>query len=354
MKLYKKYILFDLLKVNLLLWFLFFTFYFLVDFFDKLGEFLNFKKPFYLFLEYLFWKGLVNIYEFFPFACGLSGVLLLLWLSRTGELLAFFSLGFSKKTLFFLINIVILIVGVLGGLIIIFLFPKAVFLSDYTWDYRIVQKKKQYLIFKEQIFLRGLDYYLIAKPLEPKGEYLQDILIIFLDKENPKNIIWAKEGYYQNKKWILKEGIVQKVEDNFYPRIFERLSFEFPFKPDTLVIVEKPLKFLSIDELLKRKEYLKKVGRPYGEILAEMFLKMVYPFIPFCLSLFPTFIFFKNYIPSYIINPFLKALFIYFILLVIFLFLEILLRKGMIFSGFILMGYVIVNFLGFFLILKRT
>lgn len=354
MKLYKKYVLFDLLKVNLLLWFLFFVFYFLVDFFDKLGEFLSFKKPFYLFLEYLFWKSLVNIYEFFPFACGLSGILLLLWLARTGELLAFFSLGFSKKSLISLIIIGILILGIFGGFIIIFVFPKAAFLNVYTWDFKIAERKKQYLVFKEQIFLRGLDYYLIAKPLEPKGEYLQDILIVFLENENPKNIVWAKEGYYQNNKWILKEVILQKLEDNFYPKIFKESSFKFPFKPDTLVIVEKPLKFLSIKELFKRMKYLKKVGRPYQDILAEMFLKVIYPFIPFFLSFFPCFIFLKNYIPSHIVRPFLKSLFSFFILLVIFLFLEILLRKGIIFSGLILFSFMLINFSGFLLILRRA
>ena len=354
MNLYQRYILVDLLKVNLLLLFIFSSFYFLIDFFNKLGDFLVFKKPFYLFLIYIFWKIWVNIYEFFPFVCGFSGILLLLWLNRTGELLAFFSLGFSKRELISLISKGILFFSLLGGLIINIIFPKAAYLSLYTWDYKIAERREQYLIFNEQIFLRGSDFYLIAKPLEPQGEYLQDILIVFLEQEEPKEIIWAKEGYYKSKKWYLKDVIKQKVEQKFSPNFFKNFKPKLSLKPDTLVIVEKPLKFLSFSELFERFKFLKKVNRPYNDVLAEMFLKIIYPFLPIFLGIFPMVIFMNNYAPSQVVNPFLKSLILFFILLIIFFLLQAFLRKGILEAGFILLILILGSFLSFKVILRKS
>lgn len=353
MKVYKKYLLADLIKINLLLLFIFLSFYFLVDFFEKLGEFLSFKKPLYLFLTYIFWKSLANLYEIFPYVCGLSGILLLLWFTRTRELLAFFSLGFSKGEIIGLIGKGIFFFALIGGIIINNIFPKAAFLSLYTWDYRIAEKREQYLIFNEQIFIRSSDFYLIAKPLEPKGEYLQDILIVFVNKEEPKKIIWAKEGFYKSGKWFLKEVIIQEDIKIFSPEFFKNLEADFSLKPEILVVVEKPLKFLSMEELLKRYKFLKMVNRPYEEVLAEIFLKVIYIFIPLFLGLFPMVTFVNNYAPNQIIVPFLKSSILYFVLLTLYLFLQALLRKGIFSAGILLFLLFLISIFGFLLILLK-
>lgn len=353
MKIYKKYILSDLVKVNFLLLFIFSSFYFLIDFFDKLGEFLSFKKPFYLFLTYIFWKTLANLYEFFSFVCGFSGIILLLWLARTGELLAFFSLGFSKKELLGFIGKGIFLFGLLGGILLNIIFPKAAFLSLYTWDYKIAEKREQYLIFNEEIFIRGADFYLIAKPLEPKGEYLKDILIVFLEKEEPNKVIWAEEGYYKSKKWIFKNVIVQNRDKNFYPKFLRVLETEPPFSPETLVLVEKPLKFQSLKELIERYRFLKMVERPYNEVISEIFLKIIYVFVPLFLGLIPMMLFLNSYSPSHIAMPFLKGLVMYFVLLTTYLLLQALLRKGFLLAGGILSIFVLSSFFIFIVVLKN-
>ncbi len=341
MKVYERYILSDLLKINCLLLFIFFSFYLLIDFFEKLGAFLSFKKPFYLFLTYIFWKSLVNLYEIFPFVCGFSGIILLLWLVRTGEFIAFLSLGFSKNEIISLIGKGILFFGMVIGILLNIIFPKAAFLSLYTWDYKIAEKREQYLIFNKQIFIRGADFYLVAKPLEPKGEYLGDILIVFLKGENLNKVIWAKKGYYKGKNWILKDVIIQKKEENFSPKFFKTLKTKLSFTPKTLVLVEKPLNFLSLGELIERYKFLRMVNRPYSEVIAEIFLKIVYIFLPLFFSLFSMMKFVEDYTPARIAGPFLKGLMVYFSALTIYLFLQAFLRKGVILAD-VLLGICIV------------
>jgi lipopolysaccharide export system permease protein len=344
---YQKYLLQDLFKINLLLLFIFIVVCILIDIFERLGSFLKFKKPFYLFLTYIFWKIGVHIYEIFPFVSGLAGILVLLWLSRNNELVAFLSLGFSKKELLKELGKGILLISFLAGVVLNIIFPKAAYFTLYTWDYKIKETKKQYLIFNTQIFFAGANYYLVAQPLEPKGEYLKDILIVFLKKDEPEKVIWAEEAYYINKKWDLKDVVIQKKENNFAPEIFEDLRIKLPFKPNTLVIVEKPIKFLSFPELIERFKFLKRVGRPYNEVLAEIFLKIIYLFLPFILSFFPMWIYLENYAPRKTMNPFIKGIVLFFIFLLCFLLLQTLLRKGILVAGFILVIW-IVGFLCFY------
>ncbi|WP_038057784.1 LptF/LptG family permease [Thermodesulfobacterium hydrogeniphilum] len=353
-RLFQKYILIDLLKIIALLVFIFGGFYILIDFFEKLGDFLKFKKPFYLFLSYIFWKLWVNIYEIYPFIIGLSGIFCLLWLNRTNELLAFLSLGFSKKEILRELSKGLLIISILGGLILNLIFPKAAFMSLYTWDYKIESQKKQYLIFDRDIFFAGNNYYLIAKPLEPKGEYLKNIILVFLDKEDPKEIWWIDSGYYIDKTWVLSGVIIQKKELGFKPEFFTNIKTKLPFKPSTLVTVEKPIEFLSFSELIKRYRFLKKVKRPYDDILAEIFLKIFYLFLPFILGFLPMHVYLEEFAPSKMLTCFSKSLSLYFIFLCLFLLLQTFLRKGFLFASIILIIWSIIIFVFFIFSLKKN
>ncbi len=58
-------------------------------------------------------------------------------------------------------------------------------------------------------------------------------------------------------------------------------------------------------------------------------------------------IFMNNYTPSQVVNPFLKSLILFFILLTTFLFLQAFLRKGILEAGFILLILILGNFFKF-------
>ncbi len=354
-RLFQKYLFTDLLKVTFLLLLIFSSFYILIDFFEKLGNFLRFHKPFYLFLYYIFWKFWIDLYQVYPFVIGLSGIFCLLWLNRTNELLGFLSLGFSKKEILREFGKNILIISLLGGLILILIFPKAAFMSLYIWNNKIEAKKKQFLIFDKDIFFPGKNYYLIAKPLEPKGEYLKDIILVFLDKEDkPKEIWWIGKGYYYNHKWHLSNVIIQKKNKDFKPEIFAKLKKRFSFRPSTLVIVEKPLEFLSFSELIKRYKFLKKIKRPYNEIIGELFLRIFYIFLPFFLAILPIYVYLEDFAPSKMFSCFRKSFIVYFLFLCLFLLLETYLRKGYLLAGVILILWGIGIFLFFILSFKKN
>ena len=345
-KTYQKYIIKELFKISLFLLCLFSAFYVMIDFFEKLGDFLKYKKPIYLFIIYIFWKLWVILYQIYPFVLALSALVTVFLLSKNNELIAFLSLGFRKREISRVFGSGLLILSLLGGIVLNVIFPKAAYKSLYTWNYKIRHYKKQYLIFNKQIFFVGPDYYLIARPLEPKGEYLGDIKLVFVKGEEPSKIIWARQGYYIGKhKWKLLNVSIQKKENMFKPQIYSVWEGNLPFIPRTLVVVEKPIEFLSFKGLLERYKFLKKVHRPYIQVLAEMILKVYYVFAGFIIGFFPVYIFLREYAPKRKGTIFLRSIMHFFMLLVLFLLLETLFRKGIIFAGIGIGMWIIANLL---------
>lgn len=354
MKVFKKFVWLELTKVSGLLLLIFTVFYWLGEFFDKLGSFLGYKKPLILFLVYIFWKTWSNLYEFFPWVLGFCPVLVLLWWAKTNELIAFLSLGISKEELIKELGKALFFMSFLGTLGLNLIFPYATFQAFYTWDYKISEKKEIYLIFKDILYLPGKDFFLVAKPLDFQGEFLEDVIIVFLEKEIPFEVIWAKRAFYRDGNWHLQELIIQKKENHFFPEKFSYWEGSLPFTPEKLVITEKSIKFMSLRELYEKIKVLREVKRPYNEIIGEMFWRLVYFLIPLTLSNWSMWFFFKNFFPSQISLPFLKSLVLYFLSLFILLFFQTLVKKGWILVIVLFFLFLLISNLIFYVVLRKS
>ena len=348
MKVRQKFIYQEFFRFFALVFFLFGAFTLIIDFFEKFPSFLSFKKPFILFISYLFWKSWIELYQFFPFILGLSALLQMFWWSRNRELIAFLSLGFSKSEVLGEFLKIYALFSLLAGVILSFIFPRAVFNAIYIWDYQMTGKRAKYLVFKKEILFQGKDFFLVATPLEPGGEYLKNIALLFfkdLNDPSPQKVIWADKGWYENGKWLLKGVTLQEVKKGFYPKRFKTLKVELPFKPYTLVVVEKSLHFLSFKELYQRLLFLKKVKRPCRLVIAEIFLRLMYIFWPLCLVYFPLIYYFEHFKPDHFAGEFLKSFFLFFLFTIWLMFLQTFVRKGELWAGFLLL--LTISWIGF-------
>ncbi len=348
MKVRQKFLYQEFFRFSGLLFFLFGAFTLIIDFFEKFPRFLSLKKPLILFLSYLFWKAWIDLYQLFPFVLALSALLQIFWWSRNRELIAFLSLGFSKKEVLGEMLKVYALVSLIGGVFLTFVFPRAVFNAIYIWDYQMTGKRASYLVFKKEILFQGKNFFLVATPLEPGGEYLKNMVIVFfknLEDPSPQEIIWAEEGWYEGKGWILKKVVLQTAKKNFRPKRLSTLKIALPFNPHTLVVVEKSLHFLSLKELYQRLIFLKRVKRPFSSVIAEIFLRLMYLFWPLTLIYFPLVYYFENFKPDHFSEEFFKSFLLFFLLAMWLMFLQTFVRKGELWAGFLL--FLTISWIGF-------
>jgi len=299
----------EYLKTFLLLLLLFLFFFLVIDFFERLPPFLKAKKPLIYLLEYFFWKIPLNLYQFYPFVLPLASLLSLFFLSRTRELLALISLGFPRREIYQKYLLILLILSLPLGLLLNYLAPRAYFKALYTWDTKIEGRQAQHLIFKETLFFEGKDFLLIATPLEPKGEYLADLTLIFLEEETPKTLFWAKRAIYQGDNlWQLEEAVLQEKKEEFKPRLYKVWQGKLPLRPKTYVVVEKSVKFASLKELKERYHFLRKVGKPVLEVLSELLNRFISLLGAFLLGTLPLYLYLKTFAPHQMGASLLKGL----------------------------------------------
>jgi len=298
MKVSTKFLFKELLKINLFLLPIAFIFFNVIDFFERYATFSVYRKPFIIFLEYLFWKGIVNFYQVFPYLLAFSTILNMFYLTRTKELLALLSLGYSKRTISKTLLLFLFLLNFFFGILLNYISPIAFQNAVDVWERKVLGKKKELVFLKEKLFFEGENYFLIAQPLEPNAEYLGDVLYLTIDQKGEiEEIIWAGTMLYSNGSWILEELVVQKRSENFVPKKFDKQERLLPFNPSTLVVAEKTLKFLTIKELYQRLEFLSKIGKSTKEVILEFLFRFYYLFAGFLIGLWCIHIYLKFYSP---------------------------------------------------------
>jgi len=298
MKVSTKFLFKELLKINLFLLPIAFIFFNVIDFFERYSTFSVYRKPFIIFLEYLFWKGIVNFYQVFPYLLAFSTILTMFYLTRTKELLALLSLGYSRRTVYKILFLSVFLFNFFSGILLNYISPLAFQNAVDVWERKVLGKKKELVFLKKKLFFEGENYFLIARPLEPNAEYLGDVLYLTIDQKGEiEEIIWAETMLYSNGSWILEKPIVQKRSENFVPKKFDKQERSLPFNPSTLVVTEKTLKFLTIEELYQRLQYLSKVGKSTKEVMLEFMFRFYYLFVSFFISLWCIHIYLKFYSP---------------------------------------------------------
>jgi lipopolysaccharide export system permease protein len=101
------------------------------------------------------------------------------------------------------------------------------------------------------------------------------------EQGKPQFIIWAKEASYQGGKWIFKEGLYKRQEENFVPRWFQKETLSLEFSPDTVLVVKRIPRTQHLKELWTQRSFLKKAGlstrAPDGEMAYRLFYPLAAP-----------------------------------------------------------------------------
>lgn len=298
MKVSTKFLFKEFLKINFFILSITFIFFNVIDFFERYSTFSVSKKPFIIFLEYLLWKDIVNLYQVFPYLLAFSTILTMFYLTRTKELLALLSLGYSRRNMSKILFLSAFLINFFLGILLNYISPLAFQNAVDVWERKVLGKKKELVFLKNKLFFEGENYFLIAHPLEPNAEYLGDVLYLTIGQNGEiEEVIWAGTMLYSNGSWLLEKLIVQKRTENFIPKKLDKQERYLPFSPSTLVVTEKTLKFLTIEELYQRLQFLSKIGKSTKEVKLEFLFRFYYLFAGFFISLWCIYIYLQTYSP---------------------------------------------------------
>jgi lipopolysaccharide export system permease protein len=282
MKVLSKYLATEFLKLLFLCQIIFLSIYLIVDFVQKIDNFIEAQAPVGIMLAYFVYKTPLIFIQMLPPATLISVIILFSLLKKRNELTAMKACGLNM----FKVVQPIIVTGIMIS-ISLFLFSEIVVpysSSRFNEIWEIEVEKRDWTQFygMNQIWykgsgtiywMRGFDY--PNRTMQRPTFYFFDDSFHLVERIDGQRAIW-EEG-----KWKIEEGIIQRASDegNYRPTKFTDLYLVLEATPETFVKRERDPEEMSYWQL---KRYARRVlmeGYDNTRYLVDMNFKIAFPFI---------------------------------------------------------------------------
>ncbi len=259
---------------------LFFIFIALLLFFVGLDYVLNVKNlPNSANLQtlYIMYKSFYAADLLLPISIIFAMIATKIQLIRSNELVAIYSLGYSKKEvlkpLFFTSLFIVLL---------------SIFLhtTPFSYAYQNAENIRKYGVISNSttnLFFKYNDSYIFFKKLFPIQKKANDIRIFEVSNQRLKKIIKAKEANFINNSWKIKNAtIIENLNQKIDIKKNQNLTLLKGFKPKILDSVYEGKTSFSIVDALYAIKLLKEQKIDIKKIKAALYAQIFYPlFAPF-------------------------------------------------------------------------
>jgi lipopolysaccharide export system permease protein len=282
MKVLSKYLAAEFLKLLCLCQIIFVSIYLIIDFVQKIDNFIEAKVSTGIMLAYFLYKTPLIFIQMLPPATLISVIILFSLLKKRNELTAMKACGLN----IFKVVQPIVVTGVMIS-ISLFLFseivvPHASSKFNEIWEIQVEKRGPTQFYGMNQIWykgsgsiywMRGFDYQ--KGVMERPTFYFFDDSFQLIERIDGERAIWD-EG-----KWKIEEGIIQRASDEgiYRPTKFTDLYLALEETPETFIRSEKDPEEMSYWQL---KHYAKRVlmeGYDNTRYLVDMNFKIAFPFI---------------------------------------------------------------------------
>jgi lipopolysaccharide export system permease protein len=248
-----RYILRQFAKNMLMLVLSFTAIYILIDFFEKIDNFLEKGKPMALAAKFFLLSIPFVIEQMGPVCILLAGVITLGVLNHSNELTALKAGGVSLKQ----ITVPLISGGIIATLLLMslsqFVLPKTAAQTNRIWNKEVKGKMPLGIYRNGRYYYQGDgNFYSFARP-DPKSN---DFAFFSHAKWNAKyelrSLVAAKQAFWQKGAWILLDGQAHIAKGGgFRSEIFRSRGFSFPQKPADFFVPQYRNYELSLLELYR-------------------------------------------------------------------------------------------------------
>ena len=286
MKIYKKYIINNYIKLLLLISSIFFLLVLLLNLFEELNFFKDTNESLYYPLILNILNAPAILINIFPFIFLISTQFLLINLIDKNELIILKNFGIDNLRLIGIISLVSFIASLV---IIIFFYNFSAKLKHFYLEIKNdFAKDNKYLavITENGIWIKDeiKDKKFIINANLIEGNFLKDVVITQFDKNFlPKKYIYGEIVNIKKNEWIIKKAVV--IENNVRS-INDNFLFQSNFNSEKINTLFSNLTSLTIWELFNLRDEYASVGYSVKEI--NLHLQKIYSY-PFYLTILTVF-----------------------------------------------------------------
>ena len=276
MKVYIKYILFNFIKLILLVSLIFFLLVLLLNLFEEINFFKDINESLYYPILLNFLNAPTILIDLFPFIFLISTQFLIINLIEKNELIILKNFGIDNIKLISIISLVSFIVSLL---LIVFFYNFSAKLKHMYLDIKndfATDNKYLAVITDNGIWIKDevLNNTNIISAKLIKGNKLEEVIISQFDKNfKSKKYIYAENINIEKNIWIIEKAII--IQNNMR-EVEENYLFESNFNSEKINTLFSNLNSLTIWELFKLKKDYKSVGYSTNEV--NLHLQKIYSF----------------------------------------------------------------------------
>lgn len=288
MKLLDKYLCKEFLKFFGLFQLSFLTIYLIIDFIQKIDNFVEANASKEAMFAYFYFKIPFITVQLVPVATLLSVIVMFCIMKSNNEITASKACGVSVYEL--ARPLVLMCVGIS---IVVFLFSELV--VPYTsskstgiWNSEVKKRDRQRLYGKLHIWYRGSNAIYWIKHFDPENSVMENVAFYFFNDEFQLiRRIDAKRGKWTGDKWRIEEGLIQTAQlDGVYKlEDFDQMDLELPERPEAFNRTIRLPEEMSYWELKRYAETIRFEGYDATRYLVDMNIKLAFPAINFVVVL---------------------------------------------------------------------
>ena len=254
MTLLNRYILAQFVRTFFIVASAFLAIYILIDFFEKIDNFMEAGKSMHLILKFFLLNIPFIIDMLGPVLILLSGVISLGILSHNNELTAMMAGGIHMRTIINPILIGAMIFTMLFLAMAQWLLPRTIEATNAIWFEDVKGMVPLGIYRNGRYYYKGKQgFFSFARPWPDKNVFLDFSYSTWNDKHRLKTLIAAKKAEWNDAGWHLSYGQIQNQtgQNEYITTLFDYKIFAFPERPDFFFIPKYQSEELSLTELFQ-------------------------------------------------------------------------------------------------------
>lgn len=277
-----RYILKEFIRLFLLVLCVFLFIYLLVDFFEKIDNFLGVNLPASTVLSYFVYKIPLIITQMEPVAVLIGGVLTVSLLTRSNEMLAMKSIGRNifqtTKPIFWAALILSILLFQIKESIV----PLTTIKTNFIWDVQVKRKPPKGFFGGGKFWFKGENTIYSIGRFSPDKSVLEDIELFLFDPNFClKEIIYGREARWSDKSWLFKGVQLKTLNSDGSHKIvsFDEQLVDLGQSPKDFMEITKKADEMSFAELSSYVQKLKHQRQDATPYRVDWQARLAYPII---------------------------------------------------------------------------
>jgi lipopolysaccharide export system permease protein len=288
MRVISRYIIVEFAKIISICIGVFVALYLVVDFFERIDDFIEAQLPLSLAVHFFLLKLPLIIQQGIPMGVLMGTLITLGLMARSNELLALKAGGVSPVLVVGPILVFAFTLSAVDFAFSEYLVPLTSTRTNYIWNVKVRNRPVPSSFSQEKIWYKSGQVLYNIRVLHPTHQLLEGVTIYMFDGDfHLSKRLDAKRGQWDGEAWVFSDGIlIQRMADgNFSAKEFQRRRLELEERPQDFQHLEKAPEEMTIGELGRYVARIKSEGYDATRYRVDFHAKISFPFTPVIMAL---------------------------------------------------------------------